>query len=308
PKVKVTTTGVTLQIQPTDAQFTPWLAATAVKLEASWPDGTDNLRAGVPIKRHIRVVASDQLPAAIPPLQHASTETLRTYPGIPELQLDKTPEGVTGTRLETMTLIPAAAGNITLPAVQLDWWNTGTGQWERSTLPAQQISVGQGAMLTPATQASLYQYATALLALVCVLLAVALWRVSRKAGNQSAVTTVTQFQAPVTETDLWQALQHAARQNNYTAFRINLKRWLKKHRTTVENLGSLDAGVLDELQQIDRIRFGAVNPTGTTVSAKQQLGSVLPGLKRLRKRLRTDTDERLPDSRGQRVRQKLYPD
>lgn len=81
-------------------------------------------------------LTAEQLPA--PALE---VNGFKTYSDKPEFTNHNNDKGVYGIRTERVTMIPAKDGTLTLPAIQIPWYNTATGQWENAQLAARTIVV-----------------------------------------------------------------------------------------------------------------------------------------------------------------------
>lgn len=131
---------------PQDAQNRAWMPAQAIGLSQQLTGLSSNKTATVGkvltrtvITRSVGLM-SEQLQA--PDWQ---ADGFKVYAEKPTLQNESKLEGVIGTRLDHVTLIPTRPGTLTLPALSIPWFNTASGQWETATLPAQSIDVVAGA-------------------------------------------------------------------------------------------------------------------------------------------------------------------
>lgn len=130
---------------PQDAQNRAWMPAQAIGLSQQLTGLSSNKTATVGkvltrtvITRSVGLM-SEQLQA--PDWQ---ADGFKVYAEKPTLQNESKLEGVIGTRLDHVTLIPTRPGTLTLPTLTIPWFNTVSGQWENATLPAQSIDVVAG--------------------------------------------------------------------------------------------------------------------------------------------------------------------
>ncbi len=150
----------TISVLPADtAGNKAWLPALKLSIAQDFnglhADGTATV--GEAFTRIITLRAigltAEQLPS--PELDVAS---FKTYKDKPEFQNDSSDKGVLGVRAEKVTMIPSQAGIMTLPALQVPWYNTTTAQWETAQVPARDIVVSPGktaqANTIPSTNAS----------------------------------------------------------------------------------------------------------------------------------------------------------
>lgn len=124
---------------PADAPQ-PWLPARSVTLEEDWPD-LDTVRVGAPITRRITLRAEGLMDSQLPALSVPLPDGVKSYPERPARQTRTGENGVSGRLDQTIAIVPAAAGTMTLPAVSLDWWNTETDRRETLRLPPRILEV-----------------------------------------------------------------------------------------------------------------------------------------------------------------------
>ncbi len=77
----------------------------------------------------------------MPPLPATDVPGLRRYPDQPQLRNLPSERGLIGTREEREALVPARAGAIDLPAVEVTWWNTREDYLEHTSLPARTLQI-----------------------------------------------------------------------------------------------------------------------------------------------------------------------
>jgi hypothetical protein len=125
-----------------------WLAAQDIQLTEDWPAGKQEARVAEPLTRSISIVAkglpADLLPSIVP----ENIDGMNSYPEKPELVNQEFIHGIASKRTETIAMVPTKAGTFTLPAIELQWWNTLKNRVEVASLPARTITV------LPAVQSS----------------------------------------------------------------------------------------------------------------------------------------------------------
>lgn len=160
-----------------------WLSASNLTLSQHWQnsaddqnEGTGELRVGDAITRTVTASGQDTLSVLIPTLIPAidNDERVQAYPA--QARLDDTQERgeYLSSREDQTTYIVQRGGELTLPALELRWWNSQTRQLETLTLPGQTLRVRH----TPASWLAAYgprlaAVAGALALLVLMLLAIA---------------------------------------------------------------------------------------------------------------------------------------
>ncbi|MDH5502210.1 MAG: BatD family protein, partial [Gammaproteobacteria bacterium] len=134
---------------PVDFPNAAWLPAKSVELTEEWSRSPDNLPAGEPVTRHIRVTALGQLETQIPVVEPAVSDNIKVYPDKPELRNSAVPKGILATRKDQYAMIGIVPGVVELPELQLPWWNIDSGVWEIASLPGTTINILPSANALP---------------------------------------------------------------------------------------------------------------------------------------------------------------
>jgi hypothetical protein len=119
-----------------------FLPTTQLIIEQKWSVPLKNLRAGDTVERTITVTAAKMQAMLIPPLRLDAPDGIRVYPEEPAVQDQKTDRGefVFGRRKQAAKYFIQKAGDYTLPAIELKWWNLTTNRLATATLPAVHFS------------------------------------------------------------------------------------------------------------------------------------------------------------------------
>ncbi len=118
----------------------PWLPARLVTVSESWdPDGPVSV--GDTVTRRIVVRAVGLTAAQLPELVPELPDGIRRYPEPPGLEDVSVADGVTGTRVQTSTIVATRPGTYTLAGHTLDWWNVDTDRAEQAVLPSRTLVV-----------------------------------------------------------------------------------------------------------------------------------------------------------------------
>lgn len=129
-----------------------WLPTDILTLHQEWQGNNGEFIAGEPITRTIRLTASGLSKAQLPKLEMQSSPGLKIYPDQAELHSSLRDNRLISQKTQNFALVPSAAGDFTLPAMKVTWFNTITNKIEQSTLPEQTISVAlpkDGSAITP---------------------------------------------------------------------------------------------------------------------------------------------------------------
>lgn len=161
-QISASSQAVTLNVRPRPEGVAGnwWLPARAVTLTERWDPTRPSVRVGEPITRRIELRADGVSPAQLPTLPDDDVAGVKRYAEAP-----KVTESVRGTvRVDETTLIPTQAGAVTLPPIEVSWWDTKSDSMRTATLPARNIEVtpalggdapaGAGAAPVPAPAAA----------------------------------------------------------------------------------------------------------------------------------------------------------
>lgn len=115
-----------------------FLPTTQLVMQQKWSSPLKNLRAGDSIERTIVVTATRMQAMLIPPLPFDAPSGIRLYQEEPVVQDKKTDRGefLYGRREQSTEYLIQKAGEYTLPAIELTWWNLSTDRLVKATLPA----------------------------------------------------------------------------------------------------------------------------------------------------------------------------
>ena len=140
---RVSSEAITLNVQAAPASFTDtaWLSAESLQLKESWSSNDLKTKVGEPLTRTITLIAKGSTVGQLPELSKPlNMDGIKTYPDQPVLHEDKQSDGLVAQREEKVAYIPSQAGQYTLPAISISWFNTQTQQVETAQLPAVTIN------------------------------------------------------------------------------------------------------------------------------------------------------------------------
>jgi hypothetical protein len=140
-RARSTQKSIRVQPLPNDANSSPWLPARSLQILEQWPQEPPRFTVGEPLTRTLSIKAEGLTAAQLPDLSAADQDDLKQYPDQPLLENISNDDGITGYRVEKVAYIPTRPGSITLPAIEIAWWNTATGQAETARVPARTVEV-----------------------------------------------------------------------------------------------------------------------------------------------------------------------
>lgn len=134
---------IRLQILPIPDNYpqAPWLPAAGLQLTESFSADLDNWRAGEPVTRTITVTARGLPGSQLPAVPLPAIDQLRYYPDQTQQNEEATEDGLNGTSVQTMALVPTRAGQLVLPEIRIPWWNSREGKIEYAVLPAHSAEI-----------------------------------------------------------------------------------------------------------------------------------------------------------------------
>lgn len=123
---------------PAAAKDLPYfLPTTRLTITQKWSRPLRGLRTGDSVERIITVTAAKMQGMLIPPLPLDQPDGIRIYSTEPAVRDQKTARGdfIYGQRIQNAKYFIQKAGNYTLPAIELKWWNLATNRLAIATLP-----------------------------------------------------------------------------------------------------------------------------------------------------------------------------
>ena len=127
---------------PPSINLQNWLPANQVQLLDEWSNDIQKIKTGEPITRTITIIADGLTGLQLPDLSIEEINNIKQYPDKPVIENRKSTgsKGLTGIKQIKIAMIPAKAGNYTLPEIKLSWWNTVSNKKETATIPAKTIT------------------------------------------------------------------------------------------------------------------------------------------------------------------------
>lgn len=139
---RVTSQAFSVDVQPIPAAAQrPWLPGLDLQLVEEWAQDPPRFRVGEPLTRTLTLTASGIAAAQLPSLAGTLPDGLKQYSDQPLVRNQTGVDGLTGIRQEKIAIVPSRAGHFELPAVEIPWWNTQTGQQQVARIAARSIEV-----------------------------------------------------------------------------------------------------------------------------------------------------------------------
>lgn len=142
---RLRTEAFTVNVKPRPNNFPanqPWLPAKSLTISEKWSEANPRFIVGEPVTRTITIAARGLTGEQLPPITSSITsDDFKFYPDQPKINSNTDDRGKLGERIESMAVIPTRAGTLTLPAVEIAWWDTKTDSLQIASLPAKTINV-----------------------------------------------------------------------------------------------------------------------------------------------------------------------
>lgn len=129
-----------------------WLPAQDVTLQGEWRPAQGPIKAGDPVTLDLHLKARGLTAAQLPDLNALLKlpPGVKAYPDQAKLTNDAQGGNLEGRRDQSIALIADRAGEFTIPALSVHWWDTKTNEARETTLPARTLSFAPGADLPSA--------------------------------------------------------------------------------------------------------------------------------------------------------------
>ncbi len=267
---------------PPELAGAAWLPARQLAIEQRWSGDPEEFTAGIPQTRTLRVEADGLLETQLPDLNVFETDALQQYADQPEMVREGGVDTTRAVRTERFAVIAQTAGPLTIPAVEMPWFNVGTQEWEVTRIPPREVTVlpsremGAEAALAlpeivpPAAETTsggvlrLWQGISAALAAAWVLTLLLWWQVGR---TKRVTVRPARAEEPRRTTDrrLLRELRAACAVSDARRARDLLLRWGSvRLETAPQTLGNLAAAVPKDLAAailaLERSLYGPDSP------------------------------------------------
>ena len=128
-----------------------FLPAAQVALVDDWTNAPPTLRVGEAATRTIRLIAHGAASEQLPELAFGDVDGARLYVDRTRDGTIDTPDGPAAVREIDISVVPTRAGSLTLPSVDVTWWDTAADDERVATLAARTLEVlpADGASTVP---------------------------------------------------------------------------------------------------------------------------------------------------------------
>ena len=142
---------LTIEVLPRPASYpsAEWLPAASLSIEETWSTPPERLKVGESATRTITIRGEGLQGAQLPPVMFPSTQGLKFYPDQPTISDSESATGLTGTRVDSVAVVPTQACKWQIPELRIPWWDTRSNELRYAVLPPRELDVA--AANNPAT-------------------------------------------------------------------------------------------------------------------------------------------------------------
>ena len=141
--VRVKTTEKIIKVKSIPPGMDPnsWLVATGLNLSENWQGDTKPVKVGDVLERRVTRKAYGTVSELIPPLVWDSITGASNYPLRSEVSSEKTKTSIYSIRKEGVRYLFEKEGSVTIPEMEVTWWNPAQGKLFKRTLPQKTFEV-----------------------------------------------------------------------------------------------------------------------------------------------------------------------
>lgn len=151
--IRIHADDISLDVRPRPAGATAnyWIPAKNLNVTSAWHPDSLEVHAGEPVTLDVHLSAEGLTAAQLPDIASLIElpAGLNAYPDQPKLDNSAQQDTLVGRRDQSIALIADRPGNVTLPAIHIQWWDTRADQLREAELPARTLKVLPAANGTP---------------------------------------------------------------------------------------------------------------------------------------------------------------
>lgn len=147
---KVSSEAISVNVLPVPKAFTgkAWLPAEDVIMKDSWAQSPPTLKVGEPVTRTIVMQVKGLASSQIPDLLIPKTQGMKVYPEKAKTDTPNDGNTVYGIQGMEITYIPDQVGAVSIPEINVDWWDVNNKVQKTFTLPAWDLQVSASDLAT----------------------------------------------------------------------------------------------------------------------------------------------------------------
>ena len=132
---------LSVQPRPDEASGFPWFPAEQVELFEDWHQQDSAVYVGDPLKRTVIIRARGVTGEQLPDLDPGDIDGFKVYPDHPKIDTKNLAQNVEGEKSYSIAYMPIQSGRFTLPAINLQWWDTKNNQTRVAQVPERVVEI-----------------------------------------------------------------------------------------------------------------------------------------------------------------------
>jgi hypothetical protein len=264
------------------AASSPWLPASEVVLADKWSDSTGELTVGEPVTWTLLLYAQGLSESQLPEITLPKVDGLQWYPDTPQKERQVNGKGILGQRVEKLAVIPSKQGKITIPEVQVKWWDTKNNVEKTATIAARTFNVLPAVanannaqppqMVGPVietkaivdnSRTQFWKIIAAAIFILWLFTLLAYFKKKTQPSPQRQKRRIQQIEKIQSQSALVKSLMQAIKLNQIENIETDLLEWSSNLTATpIHSLGHLinrikDKDLIDKLSQLESQRYAA---------------------------------------------------
>ena len=150
--IVLNTKPIKIDVRPAAVEDGWWLPAKEIKLSAEFDNKHPQFKVGEAVSRTIYIKAVGVLDTQLPEITFAKVDGVKQYPEKPLTEMKIENGNVVSLAKISNVYIPEKSGEIILPEIKLDWFNTVTNTREVAVIPEYRVSVSGPSKIEGAKQ------------------------------------------------------------------------------------------------------------------------------------------------------------
>ena len=118
-----------------------WLPAKKLTLVETWSSSPRELREGDSVTRTITIKAEGVMASQLPPTVFSKLDGAKLYPDKGQTNNEEKADGLLATRTDSTAIIPTRAGKLTLPVIEVQWWDTQANKLRTASIPSKTLNI-----------------------------------------------------------------------------------------------------------------------------------------------------------------------
>ena len=141
-RVRITGDNININVKAVPSEVTGdiWMPADDATLAEAW-NPNQGFKQGEPITRTIALKVTGLADTQLPNIDIGNTNGLKQYPEPYKTSNDLVDDKVVSVKQFNIVYIPEVSGSVTIPAVNINWWNLKEDKLETVSLPSHQIEI-----------------------------------------------------------------------------------------------------------------------------------------------------------------------